>query len=190
MIQFSPLVQQALQSTTEGFYLVKVTKGPTVLFAATSYNRDLTLSDGVLHPANDRLQGVDAPSVSTTIDRQIYKVAISDPEFEYGDLIKIGSMLEVRLGFLNPITNIPMTLLSDTALVYKGRVSDVRYEIEAATEGDVTLIVAGASPMLNLARKSNFLFNKEAVRARNPADSSADALFQGSGAALLKWGKT
>lgn len=190
MIQFSEKVKQILsQPTIEAFYLVDVDSG---LYRTTSFFRDITLSNGVTFSNDGRLLSVDPPQLSSTVDREIYKISIADPDFNSGDSADrglIGKLVEVRIGFVNQATNLPETNIVDTVLVYRGKIDGTSYIVNTNTIGEAVLNVTCSSPMADLDLRKPIYTTKDAARSREPSDTSCDQIYEGSGQLTLKWGK-
>jgi hypothetical protein len=193
MINFSPTVVEVLaQPTIESFYLVRVLDGATVMYSTTSYFRDITLSNGTIYYSDGRLLSVDTPQLSSSVDRELYKIAIADPDFnssEAADAGLVGKQVEVRLCFVSHITKNPLTNIADCPLVYKGTVEGTNYTIETATVGESVLSISCSSPMSDLDLRRPIYLSKDTVSSRNPLDTCCDQIYEGSGQLTLKWGK-
>jgi hypothetical protein len=190
MIEFSSTVVQMLSNPTiEGFYLVDLQSG---LYRTTSYIRDITLSNGVTYLSDGKLISVDPPQLSSVVDREIYRISIADPDFTSGASAEsglIGKTIEVRLGFINQSTKLPELNIADTVLIYKGTVEGTGYSIDTATVGSSVLNVTCSSPMSDLDYRRPLYTTKDAMRSRDPTDTSCDQIYEGSGQLQLKWGK-
>jgi hypothetical protein len=179
--------------TVTAFYMVLVqhTGGGFVHFNTTSHYSDVTLSNGVTYIADGKLKNADPPQMNTNVDREQYKVILSDPAFADGPIIQqglVGKVLEVRLGFIDPSTGLPFTNIADTFVVYKGRVDSASYLIDTE-EGEVDLQITGVSPMVSLEMVKGYYLSRDNVRAHDTNDSSFDDVYEGSSAIILKWGK-
>lgn len=183
-----------LQEEVETLFLVRITdKDGAVVFSSTSYYENVTLSNGYLYEANGMLVSADPPQLSTTVDREQYKITIADPEFMQGDNAEnglTGKRMEVRLGFVEPEIGVPYTDEIDTFIVYRGRVDGAAYKISTEEFGEALLQITGVSPIMSLEMKKGFRLTKDATRQRNPTDSSCDQLYEGSSTIVLKWGKS
>ncbi len=186
----APLVESG---EAETIFLVRITdKDGLVVFSSTTYFDNVTLSNGYEYEANGMLVSADPPQLSTTVDREQYRIAIADPEFMQGDNAEnglTGKRMEVRLGFINPEDGLPFTSITDTFVVYRGRVDGAAYKVSTQEFGEVLLQITGISPILSLDSKSGITLTKDAVRQRNPNDSCCDQLYEGSSTLVLKWGK-
>lgn len=191
---FSANVTAALaRDDTETIYLVRITDvAGTVLISSTTFFEQVTLSNGYVYAANGTLVAADPPQLSTTVDREQYKLTFADPEFAAGAHAEnglIGKKLDVRLGFIDFTTGLPFTDVADTFIVYKGRIDGTSYKITTNELGEAILQITGTSPMLSLDMQKGVYLSKNEVRQRNPLDSCADQIFEGSGPTTLKWGK-
>jgi hypothetical protein len=187
MITFSPAIIAILENPSiETFYIVKIGS-----YATTSYFNN-TIINNVTYLADGKLVTVDPPRLSTTVDRELYKVILTDSDYALGNLMQtglVGQDFEVRLLFLNPATNLPLTNVEDTILVYKGAVDNIAYSIDTGNNGSVALAITGTSPMSNLDLAKPFTASKDFMRNKYPTDSCFDQVYEGSGPVNLKWGK-
>jgi hypothetical protein len=194
MIIFSSNVRTLLSNLSgDCFYtvLIKDLAG-TVYRASTTHFADVTLSDGNTYVSDDYLQAVDPPSLSATVDREQFKFVLADPEFLNGpqaELGLIGKKVEVRLCFFDKSTGAVLTNLADTFMMYKGRIDSSKFNINTEELGESLFALSGASPMASLEMARNGRITKEEIRAIDPTDSSADFVYEGSGAIGMKWGK-
>lgn len=175
------------------FHMLQITdKTGDQILSSTSHYTNITLSNGVTYESNGLLVDVDPPQLSTTVDREQYSVTLADPYFMQGALAEtglIGKKLEVRVGFLDSVTGLPLLNVIDTFLIYKGRIDGTSYKIDMQEYGEALLNVTGTSPILSLDMKKGIFLSRDAVRQRNINDSSCDQLYEGSGAVVLKWGR-
>jgi hypothetical protein len=190
MISFSTNIATLLQNPSiECFYVVKIGT-----YKTTSYFTDITLSNNETYLSDGKLVNVDPPRLSSSVDREIYKVVLADADYSLGTIMQsglVGSNFEVRLIFIDPTTNLPYTTLTDTVLSYKGDVDSIGYSVETGNSGQVLLEVSGASPMADLDLTKAFYTSKEYIRglADNSQDSCFDQVYEGSGPVAIKWGK-
>jgi hypothetical protein len=188
MIVFSQNIEIALQQPTiEAFYLVDFAGEKT-----TNYYADITLSNGDIFEANGRLIEIDPPKLSTSVDRELYKISFADPEMDYGNLAEeaiVGRPVVVRLGFVNQTSRQPYTDVADTVIVYKGKVDSGSYNINSANIGEAVFSISCASPMADLDLVKTLLTSKDALKDIDPNDNSFSSIYEGSGQIQLKWGK-
>jgi hypothetical protein len=166
---------------------------------STSLFMDIDLLDsaglpvlGHSYVADDTIASVDAPQATTNVDREQFRILLSDPRLESMETVfnnLVGYPIEVRLGFLNIDTCMPFLDLSDTIIVYKGRVDSTAYSIKTQEMGEAVLQVTGSSPMRSLDAKNSLFLSRDYVRQLSPNDSSCDQIFEGSEALVLKWGR-
>jgi len=161
--------------------------------AASTAPFDITMSDGNTYLGNGIIIGADPPKIGTSVDRSLYKIYLTDPDFAEAydvDVGRVGCKIEIRMCFLEPVTGNILTDMNDTLLVYRGRVSETSYQIKTEEKGEVILEVICASPMADLDHKKGLFLSKDFVRGRNASDSCCDSIYDGSSTASLKWGKT
>lgn len=188
MIEFSQNIKTVLQNPTiETFVLVRIND-----YYTTDYPTNITLGDGSTYISDGKLVSVDPPKLSSSVDRELYKVALADPDYSIGNNMQtglVGRPFQVRLGFVDPTTLQPYTAITDTVLIYKGFVDNIAYNIETGNNGEVILSVTGASPMADLDLVKTFYISKDFIRGLNATDNSFDQIYEGSGSVNLKWGR-
>ena len=170
----------------------------------TSLDHDITVG-GVLYSCTGKLMGVSPPSQNTAIDREAQTVTFADVDVVLRGLFNsgcVGKKVFVRLGFINKTsTSIvgsdsvsvapghPFRDILDTMLSYAGIIDGTGVTINV-NEGSVSAEIQGSSPFGALDMRNVFMSSKEAMRARQPLDTSFDYIHIGSGNATLKWGKS
>lgn len=172
----------------EAFYVVKI-EG---LYNTTSYFHDVTLSDEVLYHANGSLLKIDAPRISTTVDREQFTISLVDADFTASTFVHtgfIGKKVEVRAVLINQETGEPELNLADTLMVYKGTIDGASLVANTQEKGTMILNLILASPMADLDLRRQFFTSKDFIRNRNPNDGCCDQLYAGSNTLTLKWGK-
>lgn len=201
MRQLSPAVVTLLsQKRVEMFFLVSIAND----YRFTTLPYDITMSDGLLYLSDGGLLNVEPPRLTTSIDREAYRVSLADTAFNFRPILEagiVGKPLVVRVGVLNSSgaslldyggTSIapdqPLTNLGDTFLSYKGIIDSHQYSIDFE-EGENTLTIEGSSPMADLDLIKTYFTNKESLKQRNPADTAFDNIYSGSGEIKFEWGK-
>jgi hypothetical protein len=194
MIEFSANIQTVLATfPIESFYMLRISnKNGTAIYSSTDYFMNISLSNGYTYTADALLLSVDAPQLTSAVDREQYKIVLSDPSFSQATVIEdniVGKYLETRIGFINQTTGLPYLTASDTLIVYKGRIESAGYIIDSGEIGESKLQITGSSPISNLDQKNGIYLSKEMIRNVNGNDSCCDQLYEGSGTLALKWGK-
>lgn len=187
MITFSATVQ-ALMSAPNVIVFYMVRLGTINI---TNFYADI-LVDGITYLADGRLHSVEPPRLSSTVDKQSFKITINDPAFEMGVLAEanmVGMLIYVRLGFVNPATGEPETSLANTILAYKSKVDSVGYSIRTDTRGEVLFTINCASPMADLDATNPIYLTDDFYSKNYPGDTSFEQVLEGSGPISLKWGK-
>jgi hypothetical protein len=215
MIIFSPVVMNLLaQPAIEVYYMVRI--GPSGLqetFRSTTFFSDIQLKDGgavvETYENNDvtpcKLLKIDPPEMSSSVDRQQYKLYIADPDFTKGGELSsywISKSAEIRLGFINVTQeNIidssgnsvapgrPFQDVRDTIVVYAGVIDSAGYQISTQEIGEVVGVLTCSSPMYSLDMKKYLVLNRDSIRAKYPEDSCCDYVLIGSESVKMQWGK-
>lgn len=195
MRQLSQNIKNQLAAgTLDIFYLVRIyeTDG-TVLFSSTTNPFDIQLSDGRSFEANGAILSIDPPQLTTTVDREQYKISIADASLVQSNLAQsglVGKQIEVLAGFNNGDTGVPFENAADTITLYRGRVDSVAYKITTEILGERILVITGTSPMLALDMKKGIYLSRDFIRQRNINDSCCDDIYEGGSSVVLKWGKS
>jgi hypothetical protein len=106
MVVFSDNIKACLAlDNVEAFYLLRITNSDnSVIYASTTYFKDIVLSNGYSYTADDLILAVDSPQISSSVDREQYKIVLADPTFAQGVSAStglVGKHLETRIGFIN-----------------------------------------------------------------------------------------
>jgi hypothetical protein len=197
MIKFSQTVQDILaQPVIEAFYLVEVVLSPTNSYKTSTYFRELTIYNGVTPVAtylgDGKIVRIDTPKLSSTVDRELFKISFADPNFTFGATIDsglIGKIVDVKLGFVNQTTKQVETDISNIITIYRGAIDSTDYSINTAETGEVLLNIGCSSPMNDLDMTKPFYTTKDASASRDSSDTAFDQIYEGSGVLQLKWGK-
>jgi hypothetical protein len=197
MIQFSTTVRNILsQPTIEAFYLVEVYVSSGTTYRSTTYYRDVVITNNsvpVTTYYNDgKLVQVDSPRLSSTVDRELFKISFADPTFTFGASVDsglIGKLVDVKVGFVNQTTKLPELDIANLLTVYRGKIDSTEYSINTSVTGEVLLNVSCSSPMNDLDLTKSFYTTKDATFGRDSSDTSFDQIYEGSGVLQLKWGK-
>lgn len=187
MISFSPNVMNALsEPTVDTFYLVRIGN----LYKTTFYT-DVPVS-GQNYSADGTIVQVEPPQVSSTVDRQPFKLTFTDSLFDRSSISNtglIGTPVAVHVGFVNVSTGIPYLDPADLVLIYDGVVDATGYAINTAAIGDSFLVVTCTSPMSDLDATAPFYGSQDFMDKMFPGDTSFEQLFEGSGPIDLRWGR-
>jgi hypothetical protein len=181
-----------------GCYLVKI-ETPSQTIWETNHPYDIVVPSIGTFKSNAGLLAIESPRLSSSIDRETYKLAYIDPTFEKRALfeqILTGSKLYVYVCFFNTTGNYlgtfapgaPLTDQQDLLVAYQGLIDGQGYALNPE-EGSVVASIEGASPMANLGLTRAFLTTKEAMRQVNTNDTSFDQVYTGSKKMTYMWGK-
>jgi len=186
MRTFSAAVQTVLDSDLIEFaFLIKLSFNTT--YYLTSNSHDIVY-DGDTYLANGGLYEFDSPKFSTVVDRESYKVVISElldemlPEFK---LNVVGKPIEVFVTLRDAAGQLLLGT-SDVLSVYKGVVDKPsitnNYETKLA-------LLEGSSPMADLDMVKTFISSKDGMDQKSVTDTSFDEVYSDN-EVTLKWGKT
>lgn len=185
MRQFSTAVQTVLDSDLiEYAFLIKLSFNSTYYLTSNSYD---VVYDGNTYLANGGLYEFDSPKFSTVVDRESYRVVISElfdemmPEFK---LNVVGKPIEVFVALRDANGDLLLST-SDVLNVYKGTVD----KPSISNDFDQKLaILEGTSPMSDLDLVRTFITSKDGMDQRSSTDTSFDDIYDGT-EVTLKWGK-
>ena len=185
MRTFSAAVQTVLDSDIIEFaFLIKLDF--TSSYYLTSNSHDVVFG-GNTYIANGGLYEFDSPKFSTVIDRESYKIVISEalnemmPEFR---LNVVGKPIEVRVALRDAAGQLLLDP-ADVMLVYKGVVDKPTIN----NDFDIKIaVLEGTSPMSDLDMVRTFITSKDGMDQKSATDTSFDEVYDKSEISF-RWGK-
>lgn len=162
-----------------------------------THNYNLTI-DSKLYIADNKIVSVDPPRLSSSVDKESYKIVLTDPDFQFRGLFERGfSQVKVKIsiGFYNTSSGTlggaavgePLTNIADTITVYQGTVDNQVYAINP--NGGIIVTLECTSPMGALAMSKPFLTTDDSMHQVSSTDTSFSQVFKGSKGIGLLWGK-
>lgn len=198
MKQYSANVTNILSGGNISPYFLVSIEFSTGTIYHTNTPMDIIVPEiGTFSSANN-LIGIDAPRMSSTVDRESYKITYSDNNFSLRALFEagiIGTPVTVYIGFYNSTATViggvqpgqPFPALNDLIIAYKGFVDTHGHGTD--TEGGVTAVIECSSPMASLDLTKPFYTSRDSMHQLNATDTSFDDVYSGSQAINLLWGK-
>ena len=185
MRNFSSAVQTVLDSGLVEFaFLIKLEFTNNYYLTSNSYD---VVFEGDTYLANSGLYEFDNPKFSNVVDRESYKIVISElfnemmPEFRAN---VVGKAVEVHVA-LRDATGELLLDPADVIHVYKGFVD----KPAIGTDFDTKIaILEGTSPMSDLDMVRNFITSKDGMDQKSTSDTSFDEIYDNS-EITIKWGK-
>ncbi len=193
MRTFSSTIQNIFNQTTiEFFILIELNFSNNYYLSSLPY--DIVYPAGAggnTYTANSGIIEYDSPKFSSVVDRESYKIVISD----HLDAMKteieanvVGKPITVRVGFLDSNGD-PILTSNEVLTIYKGTVDSP----SISNSFDSKLVVLeGTSPMSDLDIVNSFISSKDGMKNKvaNPSitDTSFDRIY-GESRIKLKWGK-
>jgi len=168
-----------------------------IIYSSTTFYRDIQLKQGTTflakhnYIADGKILAIDPPGLDGKVDRELYKVVLSDPGLEileFAETGLVGYTLEIRFGFLDE-NKLPLIDIENTVIIYKGLIEGVSALMSASEFGEVKIEIKGSSPITNLDFKNSVYLNKEERAKSHPEDTCCDELFQGSKSITIRWGR-
>lgn len=203
MRSISPTVQLMLeQEQIALFRLVKIVTQQEILMH-TDAAYDIVIPTLGTFLSDNTLLELEYPKLSTTVDREIYKIVYADPTFEFRnrfERVMTGALVTVYGGFYNttgsPVTsysntfqpNQPITNIEDLVIGYEGTVDTHGLVIDPDNESIMAAIEC-ASPMTSLGLVRSFYTSKDSLRQVNSVDTAFDQVHLGSNQITHLWGK-
>ena len=185
MRQFSPAVQAVLDSDLiEYAFLIKLNFNSTYYLTSNGYD---VVYDGNTYLANSGLYEFDSPKSSTVVDRESYKIVVSElldemlPEFK---LNVVGKPIEVYVALRDANGDLLLST-GDVLKVYKGTVDNPSISNDFETK---LAVIEGTSPMSDLDLVNNFITSKDGMDQKSDTDTSFDEVYDGS-EITMNWGK-
>lgn len=197
MRKISSLIKGILASgDAMGFHLVKIIS-PTVTLLHTDLPYDLIVPAVGTYLCNSGLAAVEAPRLSSIVDRESYKLTYTDTASYFRTLFEaslVGASVLVQTGLIN---NSNATVggispgnifMNDFITSYKGIIDGTAYTVNA-DDGTIVAMIECSSPMANLGMAKPMYTNKDSMNRINTSDTAFDSVFIGSKAVSLLWGK-
>ena len=185
MRQFSSAVETALlEEYVDFFILIKLEFSSNYYFTSLPYDLDY---DGQTWLSDGGTFEYDSPQTSSIIDREAYRVAISDVsgtmQTEIANNV-VGSPMSVFGGFLDA-SGAPLIGTDDVFLIYKGTVDSptITNDFEQRLA-----VFEGTSPMADLDMVRTLITSKDGMDQYSATDTSFDEVFEDN-ELELKWGK-
>jgi hypothetical protein len=205
MRKYSALVNSFLSN---GFYstytlLELVLNEATFRYVTLPY--DVTVG-GIEYSADNGIVNLDPPKMSSTVDKEAFKIELADPNFiyrEYADTATSNGKIRVRIGFINTtgsaVTSTggtsygfgsPVLDILDTIAIYDGVIDQPKYVI-SQDEG-VLFQLTGSAPMAALDAVNPMYTSKFMNNQRIPngvVDTCFDKVSFGGRSQEILWGK-
>jgi hypothetical protein len=145
------------------------------------------------------LQAVDAPRLSTSVDRETFRINYIDPDLSKRALFEAGltgASVKVYACFNNVFSYTfggvssgqPLWDPNDLVLAYSGRVDSKGYAIDPDS-GTIIATIEGSSPLAALAMSKGFYTSKEHLKNYSTVDTAFDQVSVSSSKVVYKWGK-
>jgi len=159
---------------------------------------------GNTYEATVDLVGLDLPKNSQIIDKETYRIELSDPDSLYYSYFNIGltnTPVTLRALFVNTSNSVFLgtngisynpeeiiTSLGDSIIIYKGLINNAEYITEPDNDTSVIRIYV-VSALASLDNKKPARVTKNYLRSINSIDSAFDSVFESKQQITLKWGK-
>ena len=185
MRTFSSTVQSILLSGDIKFFiLVELRFGTTYYMSSLPY--EVTFN-GNVYQAEGALVEYASPKYSSVVDREAYKIILSDLQGQiFAELRNgvVGRDIIIRAGFLDS-NNQPLLGTTDVVSIYTGYVDSPQVVIDFNTK---FIVIEGTSPMSDLDSVKPFYTSPDGMNQRSSTDTSFDRVFEGYDLEY-KWGK-
>lgn len=150
----------------------------------------VTTLDTIDYQPDSAILAYEPPRLSTIVDREIYKISVSDHANFYSDQAEIsavGSLMTVRIGF--KIAGTRRLAAQELQLSYEGLVDGITRSTNFQ-QSEKTVVIEGASPMADLDSSFAMMTSRDGMDQFDTTDTSFDQIHEGSDAVNLKWGKS
>ena len=198
---FSSNVQSALNaSKVDFFFLIRLDfNRPSGPIQASKIKKFSNLPKDIIYntetyTGSSGLFEYDSPKFSSVVDREAYKIVITDLINEISTEMRnniVGHDIEVRVGFLDP-NGEPYLNPQDVLLVYKGFIDR---PILQSTQENKLAVLEGTSPMADLDMVRSFMSSKAGIGLRsvidsegNPTDTSFNFIYDNE-EIMIRWGR-
>jgi hypothetical protein len=178
----------AINSRRPKFFILGKLEFPGDTLFLSSLGFDVTFA-GDLYPKGSPVISFGPPRASSSVDRQIYELVVSDTEGVVKDKLRtsvVGSLLSVYISFFDATTGEPILDEEDVLLAYQGALDSGAVVVN--TDNKVAKLMA-ASPMGKLDAIGAYMVSKDGMAQINAADTSFNEVIAGSKEVNFKWGK-
>jgi hypothetical protein len=198
MKTYSPNIKQLLELDNLSPYFLVTLELSTGTIYHTNTPMDVNIIGLGSFSSDNSLLAIEAPRLSSVVDRETYKITYSDNNFAFKALFEsgiVGTPVTVYIGFYNSsevvINNVlpgnPLNNIEDLVIAYKGFIDSHGHTTDV--ESEVTAVIECSSPMASLDLTKPFYTSRDSMRQINPTDTSFDDVYSGSKAINLLWGK-
>lgn len=186
------------------FFLLRVlrtvtTKHDTPVIMDTSNAFDIVVPGLGTFTASDSLKAIETPRISTSIDREPYRVSYNDFDSSKVALFEAGlsgAKMTAWVGMFNTtnatlggaLPGDPLVNISDLLVAYEGFIDGQSYTV-TPTEGTALASIEGASPVASLGMTRPYTTTKDFLRRLNVSDTAFDEVHIGSTKIAKLWGK-
>ena len=155
---------------------------------------------GIAYSDNNYLVSVDPPRMSSTVDKDSYKIVYADNNYYWRPIFErgfSGAPVIIAVGFYNTSPGVlggaqrgePLLSATDTFIVYSGFSDQNSYQIDMQDNGEILVTLECSSPMGSLALSRVLVTTDDNLRQRFPNDNSFEQVFLGSKGIDVLWGK-
>lgn len=163
----------------------------------TTFPIDISINGLGTFKALNGLNSVDAPKLSDTVDREVYKLSYLDADREMLSWVTgagLGARCTVYIGFINTLNyamggaepGMPMRNKEDLIMSYQGVVDTYGYSINS--DGEFISTFDCSSPMAALDVVRPILTSPDSIKRENDIDACYDQVYAASAPVTLHWG--
>jgi len=192
MRDFSTNIQSAFAQDSFTYFVLIEVDLPSGTEYYTSYHSDINW-DGHVWLADGGIFSYDSPNFSSVVDKEAYKIVITDIDDYFYSQFKLGMVgrsIKVYVGICDPTTKKPLldtdlNGISDIMNLYSGRVDSPNIDINWDTKNAV---LEGTSPMADLDQINVTMVSKDGMDQLSTTDTTYDRMYEGS-ETQIAWGK-
>lgn len=169
----------------KAFLMVKL-DFPSVSYYFTDYGRDVDFG-GNTYSSGSGVMDFEPPRLSYTVDREAYRLSISDHNNTFQNLFRLGATgSDVTIYLVLVGSGGPELGADDVIVAYKGRIDETTIVV---TPEDKVAVITLSSPMANLDQVKTFWTTKSGMDQYSATDTSFDNIYEDNKEITLKWGK-
>ena len=185
---FSTAFQNIINSDTIKYFFLIDVEFPSGVDYYTSHSSDIIWNSNT-YISDGGIFEISPPSFSTTVDREAYKIVLTDVSDSVAGEFKnstgmVGNDITVRVGLLDS-NGAPLVGTNDIVNIYSGFIDSPSlandWETKLAT-------IEGSSPMADLDQVNLFMVSKDGMDQKSSTDTSFDIMY-GDREITLNWGK-
>ena len=145
--------------------------------------------DGEVYQPDRNVISFSPPKVGSSLDREAFGIKLGMIDPELWEILETGYHVirtRVYLGFMDPVTNQPLTSMDDLLMLHDGVIDSIEKVMDS---GDMYITISSASPMADFDTVKSYVTEPRYQKDILPGDICYDFVSGRDREITLKWGK-